>query len=273
MRIYYTKFLMVALPVMILLGTVVYLYLNKGNAAALSGNNAVTHDVAFCAVEKPEQWLPGIRSLSLAIKPPLYISTDERRWNKFNLSVDAGTQLAWHIFTRQPVKGVALVFDDGSNVKLNGSPDGKYWNGGKTINSPVTYRVRVGRQLSAAYAIKVIRDMPPVIHLKNVAIIRNRKKSDSLSIKINGMAADDYGLTGARVVLLTLNNVKDSPVSGDSSVAPVKSLGRGVTRYQLKRVVILPAVAVQPDSKLSFYLLARDTYGHYSRSATYTIHP
>ncbi|PAW93228.1 hypothetical protein CKK33_06840 [Mucilaginibacter sp. MD40] len=264
---------MVALPVMILLAAGVFLYMGKGNATALSGNNAVTRDVAFCAVEKPEQWLLGIQALSLAIQPPPYISPDERRWHKFNLSVDAGTQLAWHISTRQPVKCAALVFDDGSTVKLKSSPDGKCWNGGKIIHSPVTYRVRVGHQLSTAYSIKVIKDMPPVIHLKNVGVIRNRERSDSLKVNISGMAADDYGLTGVRVVLIPSSDVKNSPVSGDTSVAPDKSLGRGITRHPLQRVVILPAVAVQPDSKLSFYLLARDTYGHYSRSATYTIHP
>lgn len=271
MRRYYTKSLLVVVPVMILLAAGVFLYMGKGNAAALSGSNAVAHDVAFCAVEKPEKWLPGIQALSLAIKPPLYISPDERRWNKFNLSVDAGTQLAWHISTRQPVKGAALVFDDGSNVKLQGSPDGKYWDGGKIIHSPVTYRVRVGHQLSAAYSIKVIKDMPPVIHLKNVAVIRNRERSDSLKVNISGMAADDYGLTGACVVLVRLNNVKDSPVSTDTTVVPHENLGHGVTHYQLQKVVMLPANAVQNGGKLSFYLLAHDTYGQYSRSATYTV--
>ncbi|QXV66544.1 hypothetical protein INP83_05520 [Mucilaginibacter sp. 21P] len=232
-----------------------------------------THDrdVAFCAPEKPEVLLPQVKGVHITITPPAYISRTPFTWDKFNITINENASLRWDVKTNVSVKALSLIFNDVQELKLQPSADGKEWVGSKQLSKPGFYQVKVDGKLSDLYRIIVLKDAPPVIHIKTPKTYTYIDAGEVQRVNISATVDDDHGIINAQLVA-TVAKGRGEGVKFTEYKIPFAEEFRGQkTKYDLAKLIDLPSLKMEPGDELYFYLQAQDTYHQQSRSDVFKV--
>lgn len=217
-----------------------------------------------------EKVLPQIDGIALSITPPAYTRKAKREQDKFNFSAEGGAMVSWRIKTNVSIKKALLIFNDKEKIALKDAVNGEEWTTQKSITQPGFYQVSIDGKLSDLYQIQVVKDAPPVIHLKSPKQYTYIDGGEAQKVNINAALNDDYGIAEALIMATVAKGrgegvkFKEYKLSFDESFA-------GRPAYDVQKLVSLPALNMEPGDELYFYVQAKDTHQQQSRTDVFTV--
>ncbi|MFA6246689.1 MAG: hypothetical protein WC615_07095 [Mucilaginibacter sp.] len=234
------------------------------------GNN---RPVAECAPmpKVAEKVLPQISSVNISIVPPAYTGKGKREQDKFNLSAEEGAVVEWQIKTNVAIKKAYLLFNDKEHVALKSNGGGTNWHATKAITSPGFYQVSIDGKLSDLYYMQVVKDSPPVIHIKTPKQYTYIDAGEAPRVTINAALNDDYGVADAVIIATVAKGKGEGVKFKEYKLNFAQGFGAHNAQYDVQKLIQLPALNVEPGDELYFYVQAQDTYKQLSRTDVYTV--
>jgi len=234
------------------------------------GNN---RPVAECAPmpKVAEKVLPQISSVNVRITPPAYTGKGKREQDKFNLSAEEGAVVEWHIKTNVTIKKAYLLFNDKEHIALKSNGGGTNWHATKATTSPGFYQVSIDGKLSDLYYMQVVKDSPPVIHIKMPKQYTYIDAGEAPRVTINATLNDDYGVADAVIIATVAKGKGEGVKFKEYKLNFAQGFGAHNAQYDVQKLIQLPALNVEPGDELYFYVQAQDTYKQLSRTDVYTV--
>lgn len=234
------------------------------------GNN---RPVAVCAPMPGmvEKVLPQISSVHISIIPPAYTGLAKHEQDMFNLWAEEGALVEWRIKTNVAVKSAYLLFNNKERVALKGSADGIAWHTAKPIANPGFYQVNIDGKLSDLYYMQVVKDNPPVIHIKTPKQYTYIDAGEAPRVTINATLSDNYGIGDALIVATVAKGKGEGVKFKEYKINFAQNFGSHKAYYDVQKLIQLPALNVEPGDELYFYVQAQDTYKQVSRTDVYTV--
>jgi regulator of replication initiation timing len=229
--------------------------------------------VAECAPTPAlaEKVLPQISSVNVSITPPAYTGKGKREQDKFNLSAEEAAVVEWHIKTNVAIKKAYLLFNDKEHVALTGSNGSTNWHAVKAITNPGFYQVSIDGKVSDLYYVQVVKDNPPVIHIKTPKQYTYIDAGEAPKVTINATLNDDYGI-GNAVIIATVAKGKGEGVKfKEYRLNFAQGFSAHNSEYDLQKLIRLPDLNVEPGDEFYFYVQAQDTHKQVSRTDVYTV--
>lgn len=228
--------------------------------------------VAVCAPTSipDEVILPQISSVEVTITPPAYTHKGKSMQEKFGLYAEEGATVNWNIKTNISVKKVVLIFDDKEKIALKASDKNTGWYAAKLINKPGFYQVSINGKLSELYQIQVVKDSPPVIHVKSPKQYTYIDAGEAPRVTVNATLNDDYGIAGATIMATVAKGRGEGVKFKEYKIGFPFAFG-GKPQYDVQRLINLPALNMEPGDELYFYIQAQDTHRQQSRTDVFTV--
>jgi hypothetical protein len=257
--------LIVTLAVCFVMGVFPYTYKQPGI------NNVGLIDTRNTGTLKAEKKPVAIASVSIKIIPPAYTGRPARQQNKFNLLVEENAEVLWQLTTTNYLSALKFIFNDSSLVDLYATDSSHtHWAVRKSFKESGFYQVQTGQNLSELYKIESIRDLPPVIKIQSpkpyLLVDFGQPQKVMMAVDIS----DDYGIDSSNVVA-TIASGNGEAVKFSEQKLFFPEFTRGKQQYQLKKILDLPALGLQPGDELYYYVTARDNHGQENRSDIYII--
>lgn len=234
-----------------------------------SGNHVADNNAPTQAAP-PEKVLPQIDGVELTITPPVYTRKASRTQDRFNLSAEEGAQVNWHVKTNVAVKNAFLLFNDKERINLKNAGDGTQWQASKTISQSGFYQVGIDGKLSELYQVQMIKDAPPVIHVKAPKQYTYIDAGEAQQVNINASLTDDYGIAEA-LIIATVAKGRGEGVKFKEYKLNFNTVFAGQPQYDAQKFVNLPALNMEPGDELYFYVQAKDTHQQQSRTDVFTV--
>ncbi|GAA4328635.1 DUF4175 family protein [Mucilaginibacter gynuensis] len=259
----YLKFPLIALLVAVVFGAIL-------SRVDLSNNSPLSAaEIQQKKALPPEKVLPQIESLSISITPPAYTHKPQREQDRFTITVEDGGRVSWNIKTNIIIKNAYLLLNDKEVIPLK-SADNKGWSAQKVFNKPGFYQVGIDGKLSELYQIQLIKDTPPLIHIKTPKPYTYIDAGEVPKVTVNTQVSDDYGVNNA-FINATVAKGKGESVKFKEYKLAFPTVFSGNTKYDVQRVIDLNALKMEPGDELYFYVQAHDTHNQQSRTDVYTV--
>ncbi len=217
----------------------------------------------------PEKILPQIESIEVKITPPAYTRRPVREQDKFTLEVEEGASVNWKINLNVAAKQVMLIFNTGEKVSLKNTEEQTVYNGQKIIAKPGFYQVAIDGKLSDLYPVQVIKDNPPVIHIKTPQQYTYIDAGETPKVTISAAVDDDYGISNAFINATVAKGSGEAVKFKEQKINFTSSFSNTNQHYDLQKLINLPALNMEPGDELYFYIQAQDTHSQQSRSDVY----
>jgi hypothetical protein len=219
-----------------------------------------------------EKLLPQVTGVQVTITPPAYTGKSKRTQDKFAIEAEDGAAISWQISTNTAVNHVSLLLNSKQLINLKPADNNKrVWNGATTIKQPGFYQLNVDGKLSDLYAIQVIQDLPPVIHIKTPQPYTYIDAGEKPQVDIRAALDDDYGIANALIFATVAKGSGEAVKFKDYKLDAGISFGNHRPHYDLQKLANLPALNMEPGDELYFYIQATDTHQQQSRTDVYTV--
>jgi hypothetical protein len=216
----------------------------------------------------PEKILPQIESVDVKITPPAYTRKPARNQDKFTLEVEEGSLVSWKLHLNVAVKKVALAFNTGEKVLLKNLGGSDYF-GQRGNNKPGFYQVNIDGKLSDLYQVQVVKDSPPVIHIKAPQQYTYIDAGEARKVDIKAAVDDDYGVSNAFIYATVAKGSGEAVKFKEQRIDFGTAFGG--THYDLQKLVSLPALNMEPGDELYFYIQAQDNHNQQSRTDVHIV--
>jgi hypothetical protein len=194
-----------------------------------------------------------------------------RRQDKFNLVVEEGALVRWTIKTNVAIKKAFLLFNDKEQVVLKNVGDHTEWVVQKVIVKPGFYQVSIDGKLSDLYQVQVVKDAPPVIHIRSPKQNTYIDAGEAPKVTINAGLNDDYGIAGAQIMATVAKGRGEGVKFKEYKLIFPGNFNGHNAAYNLQKLVDLPSLDMVPGDELYFYVQATDTHKQQSRTDVYTV--
>ena len=219
----------------------------------------------------PEKILPNVSSIQVTVRPPAYTGKDSRTQNLFNVKAEEGADVRWQIKTTVPAESLQLLINGTTVVPLSSTNGNKHlWSVEKNIRSSGFYQLKIDGRLSELYTLEMIKDAPPVIIMRKPAAYTVVDYGQPQQITMSVSIEDDYGIREASVSATTTSGSGEG-VKFKEQKLPFTNFSGGARRYDLQKLLDLPALGVKPGDELYFYVRSVDNFNQESRSEVYMI--
>jgi len=218
----------------------------------------------------PEKVLPAIESAAVIISPPAYTGKAQREQDKFTLEVEEGSTVTWKLKLNIEAKEVALIFNSKERIALKNRDGNTGYSGQRLIAQPGFYQVDIGGKLSDLYPIQVIKDNPPVTHIKTPQQYTYIDAGEPRRVNIMATADDDYGISNA-FIYATVAKGSGEAVKFKEQKIDFATAFKGNPHYDLQKLIDLPSLNIEPGDELYFYIQAQDTHNQQSRTDVYIV--
>lgn len=219
-----------------------------------------------------ERVLPQVEGVTIVITPPAYTGKATRTQDRFNLTAEEGANAHWTIKTNVAVKKAYLIFNDKERLNLKATNNGtSSWSAGRTIDIPGFYQVSIDGKLSDLYQIQVVKDGPPVIHVKTPKPYTYIDAGEAQQVNINATLNDDYGIADALIIATVAKGRGEGVKFKEYKLTFNAAFGGHQPQYNLQKLVSLPALNMEPGDELYFYVQAQDTRRQQSRTDVFTV--
>ena len=220
---------------------------------------------------------PRIIGGGLLITPPAYTGHPPRRVEGFDAEVEEGAAVTWTLTLDRSVREARLVSGAGAAATLAlevlPAGAGAELTGTRTVTDPGLYSLRAtlpdGTTWNppALFALKVIKDGPPVLRIVQPAQARTEvappvPPAAPPRVTVEVEFADDYGVADARIIATVAKGSGEAvkfreqpiPFDGDAPdrTLPAPRAGR------LTRTLDLGALGLEPGDELYFFVEAHD---------------
>lgn len=218
----------------------------------------------------PEKILPQVESVNMIIAPPAYTHKAHREQDKFALEVEEGSMITWKLKLNVNARRVSLLFNSREKIALESKGDDLY-SGSQTIDKPGFYQVDIDGKLSDLYAVQVIKDDPPVIHIKTPQQYTSIDPGEAPKVNITARIDDDYGITNAFIYATIAKGSGEAVKFKEQKIDFTSSFGGHDPHYDLQKLISLPSLDIAPGDELYFYIQAQDTRNQQSRTDVYIV--
>jgi hypothetical protein len=219
----------------------------------------------------PEKILPQIESVNISITPPAYTRKPSREQDKFTLEVEEGSAVAWKLTLNVAAKQVALIFNNGEKIILKNAGDNTVYNGHGQISKPGFYQVAIDGKLSDLYQVQVIKDNPPVIHIKAPQQYTYIDAGEARKVTISAAVDDDYGVSNAFIYATVAKGSGEAVKFKEQKIDFATSFNGRDQHYDLQKLISLPSLNMEPGDELYFYIQAQDNHRQQSRTDVYIV--
>ncbi|HEY6902123.1 MAG TPA: DUF4175 family protein [Puia sp.] len=213
---------------------------------------------------------PGVQGVTITVAPPAYTGRVKRVQGVFPLRVEEGSLLNWEIRTSGAVDTVSFLFNDTVRVVLRPMDSSRtVWGYSMPAGHPGFYQVWVGKRVSELYKLEIIKDELPVISVRAPQAHTVLDYGESARVPMRVELRDDYGISDASV-MATVSSGKGEAVKFKTQELRWAT-GFSGTKYDLSKVLDLPAMGLKPGDELYFYCRAKDNHGQEARSDMFII--
>lgn len=218
-----------------------------------------------------EKLLPQVTGVQITITPPAYTGKAKRVQDKFAIEAESSAEISWQIATNTAVKQVSLLFNSKQPINLKPNDDKTEWPGATTINQPGFYQLNIDGKLSDLYAIQLIQDQPPVIHIKTPQPYTYIDAGETPKVVIRAAINDDYGISNALIFATVAKGSGEAVKFKDYKLDAGIAFDGHLPQYNLQKLINLPALNMEPGDELYFYIQATDTHQQQSKTDVYTV--
>ena len=220
------------------------------------------------AVEiKPAQ----VKTSNIIITPPAYTGKRTRTQDRFNISAEEGGRVTWELTTTTAVKDVALLFNDRSVIKLTATDTGHmHWLANKQISNSGFYQVQIAAVKSELYRIEMVKDAYPSIVVRSPKPTSLIEAGQSRKTQLEVLMSDDYAIK-TTAIDATIASGNGEAVKFKKQKLVFTDFSAGGKQYQLKKLIDLSALGMQPGDELYFYITATDSHEQEKRSDIYIV--
>ncbi len=214
-----------------------------------------------------ERVLPRIKSAELTVTPPAYTGKPVRRITGFNGEIEEGSLVLWRVALDQPVREARLVFGQGKDDALPLINEQDAYQAQRTAHDSGLYHLAATLSDGTpwtppeVYALKVIKDVPPIIKILQPAEARTQIDSRIVSIEV--VATDDYAVASAHIVATVAKGSGEAVKFREQSIAFDDNGSKDQSSYpantrQLSKTLDLDSIGMEPGDELYFYVEATD---------------
>ncbi|TSD63486.1 hypothetical protein FFF34_018010 [Inquilinus sp. KBS0705] len=227
--------------------------------------------IPYTPPNQPEVVLPQVDGVELSITPPAYTGRAKHTQDKFNMVAEEGAVANWQIKTNIAIKSAWLLFNDNERIALTPRDGHKLWVAQKIIARPCFYQVSIDGKLSDLYQVQVIKDAPPILHIKTPKPYTYIDAGETQQVNISTSLNDDYGIADALIVATVAKGKGEGVKFKEYKINFPASFSERGTQYNVQKLVSLPALNMEPGDELYFYVQAHDTHQQLSRTDVYTV--
>lgn len=219
----------------------------------------------------PEKILPQIESANIAIAPPSYTRKPRKEQDKFTLEVEEGSSVTWKLNLNVAARKVSLQFNNGGKINLENAGGNSVYSGQKMIDKPGFYQVDIDGKLSDLYQVQIIKDNPPVIHIKTPQQYTYIDAGEVPKVTISAAVDDDYGVTSAFIYVTVAKGSGEAVKFKEQKIDFATSFSGRNQHYDLQKLISLPSLNMEPGDELYFYIQAQDNHNQQSRTDVYIV--
>jgi hypothetical protein len=256
--------------VALLLAVITVFALNKLHTKS-SSNLAASPGMVTTTADKPEKVLPQVQAVQVTITPPAYTGKARHTQDKFNLLAEEGALVNWSIKTNVAVKTAFLLFNDKERIALKNIDENTEWGAEKIVSRPGFYQVSIDGKLSDLYQVQVVKDGPPVIHIKTPKTYTYIDAGEAQKIMLTAAINDDYGINDALIMATVAKGKGEGVKFKEYKLNFPISFGGHRQQYDVQKLIDLTILNMEPGDELYFYIQAHDTYKQASRTDVYTV--
>jgi hypothetical protein len=181
----------------------------------------------------------------------------------WDLDVEQDARVSWHVQTDRPVSIALLVTTDGDS--LRGAPRSETeFEMAIAAEHSLLYRVLL-RDATATVAsdyhrLTVIPDVPPTLTVVQPEPRTELAFGSHPVVPIEVLAADDYGLSDARIVATLTTGAGEAVKFREQVIEFAATIPRPGSRHAvvMRKTLNLAGLGMQPGDELYFYVLAHD---------------
>lgn len=218
----------------------------------------------------PEKILPQLESVGITVTPPAYTGKPKYAQDKFTLNIEEGSAVDWKLKLNIAAKRVSLLFNSRESMMLKRAAGSNYATQ-KIITEPGFYQVNIDGKLSDLYPIQVIKDTPPVVHIKSPSQYTYIDAGEAQRVNISAAVDDDYGISKAFIYATIAKGSGEAVKFKEQQIGFATSFSGHGRHYNLQKLISLPALNMEPGDELYFYIQAQDTHDQQSRSDVYIV--
>lgn len=217
-----------------------------------------------------EKILPQVSAVSINISPPAYTRKAAREQDKFTIEAEEGSVIAWRLSLNVQAEQVELIFNNGEKISLKNTVGNDY-RGQRYITKSGFYQVNIDGKLSELYQLQVIKDNPPVIHIKTPQQYTYIDAGEAPRVNIDAVLDDDYGISNAFVYTTVAKGSGEAVKFKEQKIGFGTSFSGQNPHYDLQKMINLPSLNMEPGDELYFYIQAQDNHNQLSRSDVYIV--
>lgn len=218
-----------------------------------------------------------IESVKVEIMPPEYTGKAKYSLAQFDLSVEEGAQLAWHIELNQSIIGGALIFSDRDTVLLQRQSENIYL-AKKEISERCFYFLRLANandEIQSEYhEINVVDDLPPAITVISPPSRTEIAPAQPTKVDVQIVVEDNYGVSASDLIATVAQGSGESIKFRETNIPFDESVKKSPRRWEIRHELDLSALGMAPGDELYFHVEAQDNRmpeANRSRSETYFI--
>jgi hypothetical protein len=221
---------------------------------------------------------PRVADVLVSVRPPAYTRRPARRYTTWDLDAEQGARVTWRLRADRPVADVFLLTVQGDTIP-------------GTVRGPAEYEATLAAEHTALYQtvlhdgdavvasdfhrLTVIPDAPPTL-----TVVRPEPRTEiafgaPLTVSLEVLAADDYGLADARIVATVTTGAGEGVKFRERVLDfETRTPRRQEHGLLLRTVLDLGLLGLQPGDDLYFHVVAHDTrtpQANETRSETYFI--
>lgn len=203
--------------------------------------------------------VPHLVAQALRVTPPAYTGLPERDEKVLDAKTPQGSRLQWWLrFDPQPV-AADLVFVDGKRLPLR--RDGDNWIADRVLDASTLYRVvpQGGAANSRLYRLDAVPDLPPRLKVISPTQALTLVQAGQHAWELVYEAEDDYGLSAAGELHLTLAQGSGENISFHEQQRSIAGSGTPTRKRYVARLDFA-ALGMKVGDDLVAQLVVRDNH-------------
>ncbi len=204
----------------------------------------------------------GVASGVVLIQAPAYTGMGNLESKNLNIKAPEQSELIWRFNFDGEINKAVLVFSNKDSLRLEKQVDGSY-KATRVIQKSGFYSLYFtdtenNPHNSDFYAIEVLADRKPLIKVSNLDQYTDLQFNPHLSIQLEALITDDYGLTDAFIVATVSKGKGESVKFREEKILFDNGFASGSTSLNLGKSFKLSDLGMVPGDELYFYIEAHD---------------
>lgn len=251
---------------LIMLGLLVLGFIGKGIIQtfgnSLNGDDSIKDQITFAPKDSLDSTIkiPELTKTNIIIQYPGYTGKGAQTTSIPNIKAVEGSRIIWNLEFEGEVQDVEM---DLMGEQMSFTKRGQSYGFTKVLNASgfysFTFRDRVGNDyVSDLYSLEMIKDEPPLVQIEGLDNYSYFEFEDNKRLQFNTNISDDFGIDDAYIIATVSKGSGESVKFREEKVGFDTKIAKGQKQAQLKKMLDLDALKMDPGDELYFYVEAID---------------